>query len=47
MVVDMGNLESGKQQEMHFPMMENAEYQKAQKQEIKLGKDQGLDVSVY
>ncbi len=43
----MDHLESGKQQEMHFPMMENAEYQRAQKQEIKIGKEQGLDVSVY
>ncbi len=28
-------------------MMENAEYQKAQNQEIKLGKEEGLDVSIY
>lgn len=35
------------QKELRFPMMENAEYQKAQDQEIKLGIEQGLDVSVY
>ena len=44
MVIDM---DSNKQQEVHFPMMENAEYQKAQNQEIKLGKEEGLDISVY
>ncbi len=35
------------QKELRFPMMENAEYQKAQDQEIKLGIEQGLDVTVY
>lgn len=43
----MSNLESGIQQEVHFPMMEDAEYKKAQKQEIKIGREQGLDISVY
>jgi len=44
----MSGLDSGKkQQELHFPMMENDEYQKAQNQEIKLGIEEGLDVSVY
>ena len=44
----MSGLDSGKkQQELRFPMMENAEYQKAQNQEIKLGIEEGLDVSVY
>ena len=33
----MENLDSNKQLELHFPMMENDEYQKAQDQEIKLG----------
>ena len=47
MVIDMGDQVSNKQQEVHFPMMENSEYQKAQNQEIKLGKEEGLDVSVY
>lgn len=36
-----------KQQEVYFPMMENAEYLKAQNHEIMLGKEEGLDVSVY
>ncbi|MDE6844622.1 MAG: FapA family protein [Lachnospiraceae bacterium] len=46
--VDMDNIDSNtKQQELHFPMMENDEYQKAQNQEIKLGKEEGLDVSIY
>lgn len=35
------------QQELHFPMMENDEYQKAQNQEIRRGKEEGLDVSLY
>lgn len=35
------------QHELHFPMMENEEYQKAQNHEIKLGKEEGLDVSIY
>ena len=44
----MGNLNKKKQNgELRFPMMENAEYQKAQNQEIKLGKEQGLDVAIY
>ena len=43
----MENLDSNKQLELHFPMMENDEYQKAQDQEIKLGIEQGLDVSLY
>lgn len=44
----MDNVDSNtKQQELHFPMMENDEYQKAQNQEIKLGKEEGLDVSIY
>ena len=47
MVIDMGDQVSNKQQEVHFPMMENSEYQKAQNQEIKLGKEEGLDVTVY
>lgn len=34
-------------QELRFPMMENAEYQKAQNQEIALGLKEGLDVSIY
>ena len=47
-VMEMGNLsKENKNKELRFPMMENAEYQKAQNQEIKLGKEQGLDVSVY
>lgn len=36
-----------KQLELHFPMMENAEYQKAQNREIRLGEEEGLDVSIY
>ncbi len=47
MVRDMGDLAANKQQEIHFPMMENAEYQKAQNQEIKIGKEEGLDTSIY
>ena len=43
----MGNLDSVKQQEVRFPMMENAEYKKAQNQEIKIGREEGLDVSIY
>ncbi len=35
------------QQELRFPMMENDEYRKAQRQEIKRGKEEGLDVSLY
>ncbi len=44
----MNNLDSNtNQHELRFPMMENDEYQKAQNQEIKLGKEEGLDVSLY
>ncbi len=43
----MENLDSNKQLELHFPVMENDEYQKVQDQEIKLGIEQGLDVSLY
>ena len=43
----MSDLGGEKQQKLHFPMMENDEYQKAQRQEIKLGKEEGLDVSIY
>ena len=43
----MDNFDSNKQLDLHFPMMENDEYQKAQNQEIKLGIEQGLDVSLY
>lgn len=44
----MTNLDfNGMQEELRFPMMENDEYQKAQNQEIKLGKEAGLDVSLY
>lgn len=47
-VTDMSSLDSDKkQQELRFPMMENAEYQKAQNNEIKLGIEEGLDVSLY
>lgn len=46
-MTDMENLDSNKQLDLHFPMMENDEYQKAQDQEIKLGIEQGLDVSLY
>lgn len=34
-------------QELHFPMMENDAYQRAQNQEIRLGREEGLDVSLY
>ncbi len=43
----MDTLDSNKQLELHFPMMENDEYQKAQDQEIQQGIEQGLDVSLY
>ena len=46
-MTDMETLESNRQLELHFPMMENEEYQKAQDQEIQLGIEQGLDVSLY
>lgn len=45
MVTDMGDLDIGKWQELHFPIMENGEYRKAQWQEIMLGKEEGLNVS--
>ena len=47
LVTVMSDLGGEKQQKLHFPMMENDEYQKAQRQEIKLGKEEGLDVSIY
>lgn len=49
MGIVMGNVDdNGKgRKELRFPMMENAEYQKAQNQEIKLGIEEGLDVSIY
>jgi len=47
MVIDMSNLDFNKKQELHFPMMENAEYQKAQNLEIRHGIEDGLDVSIY
>lgn len=47
MVTDMGDLDIGKWQELHFPFRENEEYKKAQLQEIKLGKEEGLNVSIY
>lgn len=47
MKIDMDNMDFMKQQEVYFPMMENAEYLKAQNHEIMLGKEEGLDVSVY
>ncbi len=49
MVADMDNEDISKRQqlELHFPMMENAEYQKAQNREIRLGEEEGLDVSIY
>ncbi len=34
-------------QQLHLNMVKNAEYQKAQNQEIELGTEQGLDTSVY
>lgn len=45
----MANLDANmkQRQELRFPMMENDEYQKAQNQEIKLGIEEGLDVSIY
>ncbi|MCI9072297.1 MAG: DUF342 domain-containing protein [Lachnospiraceae bacterium] len=44
----MGNLNLKKKpEELRFPMVENSEYRTAQNQEIKLGTEQGLDVSVY
>ncbi len=47
MVTDMSDLDIDKRQELHFPMRENGEYQKAQNQEIKLGREAGVDVSLY
>lgn len=50
-VIDMGKSNSDsnekQQQELRFPMMENAEYHNAQNKEIKLGAEEGLDVSIY
>lgn len=44
----MANLDSNlMQDELRFPMMEYDEYQKAQNQEIRRGKEEGLDVSLY
>lgn len=43
----MSDLDIDKWQELHFPMLESGEYQKAQNQEIKLGKEAGIDVSLY
>lgn len=44
----MANYNSKKNpQQLNLNMVENAEYQKAQNQEIRLGTEQGLDVSVY
>ncbi|MCM1375161.1 MAG: FapA family protein [Muribaculum sp.] len=48
MITDMSSYDSKrKSNQIHLNMAENAEYQKAQNQEIKLGTEQGLDVSVY
>ena len=49
MGLDMRNLDIDKnqQQELQFFMTENAEYHEAQNQEIKLGIEDGLDVSIY
>lgn len=38
---------SMEKEELHFPMMESDAYQRAQRQEIRLGKEQGLDISLY
>ena len=45
----MDNTDTNKRQqlELNFPMMENAEYQSAQNREIRLGQEDGLDVSIY
>lgn len=34
-------------EELHFPMMENDAYQRAQNQEIRLGREEGLNVALY
>lgn len=49
MVLNMTNTDSDRkrQLDLHFPMMVNSEYLKAQNREIRLGKEEGLDVSVY
>lgn len=36
-----------KNTEMQFPVIENPEYSDEQNQEIRLGKEEGLDVSIY
>lgn len=41
------NDNKNKSNQLHLNMKENAEYLKSQNQEIKLGTEQGLDVSVY
>lgn len=46
MGLDMKNLDN-QRQELQFSMTENAEYQEAQNHEIKLGIEEGLDVSIY
>lgn len=46
--MDMDDLNlNTEKQELHFPMMENEAYQRAQNQEIRLGREEGLDVSLY
>lgn len=49
MVTDMSDLNPNReqQQELHISMMENAEYHKAQNQEIELGAEEGVNVSIY
>ncbi len=43
----MSDLEVVERRELRFVMMENEEYLKAQRREILLGKEEGLDVSLY
>lgn len=45
--IDMSDFDREEQRELRFVMMENEEYLKAQRREIKLGKEEGLDVSLY
>ena len=46
--IDMTSYDSkNKPQQLNLNIAENAQYQKAQNQEIRLGAEQGLDVSVY
>lgn len=40
-------MDRGKWQEMPLPVIESDEYKKAQWQEIKLGKEEGLNVAIY